>query len=268
MENHRVQGDEGRGGAASAAPPVLHAFPALPGVTAFFTTRQGGFSAAPYASLNLGYHTGDDFAAVDANWGALLRGHGLPGPRPVLPRLCHGAALLDADDPRAVDVHESADAVFTRTRGRVVAVTTADCLAALVADPESGCVAAVHAGWRGTRDNILGLTLARLFAEGLCRPATTRVALGPCLSPAALELGDEVAATLPRAYVTREGGRARFDLRACNRAQALEAGVHAEHIEERGGCTRGEPGLYFSHRGAQADGSIVTGRLAACVALV
>lgn len=267
MDGHRVSGNA-NGDGPRTAPPVIHAFPTTPGVTAFFTTRQGGFSAPPYDSLNLGYNTGDDVAVIDANWAALLRGHGLPGPRPVTPRLCHGAALLDADDPRAVAAGDGADAVFTRTRGRVIAVTTADCLAALVADPESGCVAAVHAGWRGTRGNILGLTLARLFAEGLCRPATTRVALGPCLSAAALELGDDVAATLPQAYVTRQDGRARFDLRACNRAQALEAGARAEHIAERGGCTRGEPALYFSHRGATADGSGVTGRLAACVALI
>src|SRR5690606_39070591 len=121
-------------------------------VKAFFTTRPGGFSAGPYASLNLGFHTGDDAGAVARNWDTLLRAQGLvrppdghipaggpEAPRPVMPRLCHGAALLDADDPRAVAAHAGADAVFTRVRGRVLAVTTADCLAALVVDPAAGC---------------------------------------------------------------------------------------------------------------------------------
>ncbi len=248
-------------------------------VKAFFTTRRAGFSEGPYASLNLGFHTGDDAGAVGKNWETLLRAQGLATPTrpepqgphavataprlPVMPRLCHGAALLDADDPRAVAAHAGADAVFTRVRGRVLAVTTADCLAALIVDAEAGCAAAVHAGWRGTRDNILGRTLTHLFAAGFCRPATTHIALGPCLSPAALEIADDVAATLPDVHVVRFAGRPHFDLRGCNRAQALAAGVPADHIASVGGCTYGEPDLYFSYR---RDGG-VTGRMAACIVL-
>jgi YfiH family protein len=156
-----------------------------------------------------------------------------------------------------------ADAVFTHAPGAVVAVTMADCLAALVVDPASGCVAAVHAGWRGSRDNILGRALERLFAEGRCRPESTRVALGPCLSVDALEVGEDVAATLPPEHVLRVAGTPRFDLRGCNRAQARAAGVPAEHIADIGGCTRGDASLYFSHR---RDAG-VTGRMAACVVL-
>ncbi len=259
---------------------VLPAFPGWAGVNAFFTTRHGGASEGPYASLNLGFNTGDGIGVVRANWETLLRARGLSDHAdtgadtlvdkgsdtltlPVVPRLCHGAGLLDADDARAVAAHAGADAVFTRVRGRVIAVTTADCLAALVVDPASGCAAAVHAGWRGTREDILGRTLTRLFSEGLCRPATTQVALGPCLSPAALEIGDDVAATLPSAHVIRIAGRPHFDLRGCNRAQALAAGVPATNITSVGGCTHGEPDLYFSYR---RDGG-VTGRMAACIAL-
>src|SRR5690606_27178478 len=145
--------------------------PGWDGVKAFFTTRGGGFSEGPYASLNLGFHTGDNAATVGKNWETLLRAQGLAAPTlsdsedphavataftlPVIRRWGHGATLLDADDARAVAAHEGADAVFTRVRGRVLAVTTADCLAALVVDPAKGCAAAVHAGWRGTRENIL-----------------------------------------------------------------------------------------------------------------
>ena len=241
--------------------PVVTAFPGLAGVRAFFTTRQGGFSTGAYTSLNLGAHTGDDAHAVARNWDAVRRAHGMPFP--VIPRLCHGATLLDADDARAVAAHAGADAVFTRVRGRPLAVTTADCLAALVVDPAAGRAAAVHAGWRGTRDNILGRALTHLFAAGLCRPASTHVALGPCLSTAALELGDDIAATLPAAHVVTIAGRPHFDLRGCNRAQALTAGVPAAHIAAVGGCTRDQPGLYFSYR---RDGG-VTGRMAACIVL-
>jgi YfiH family protein len=263
------------------APVVHHAFPGLPGVRAFFTTRRGGFSGAPYEALNLGFFTGDDVVTVRENWRALLDAQGLGGRDPVLPRLCHGADVLDADAladaldegaPRSGNAGAPdappADAVFTSVPGRVVAVTTADCLAALVVDPETRCVAAIHAGWRGARENILGLTLERLFREGRCRPGTTRVALGPCLSLAALEVGEDVAATLPPAHVTRLNGRPHFDLRACNRAQAVAAGMRPEAVADLGACTFGEPGLYFSHRRSMRDKTGATGRLAACIALI
>jgi YfiH family protein len=254
-----------------AKPAVLPAFPHLPGVRAFFTTRLGGVSTGNYASLNLGPFVGDSPEKVKANWGLLLASQGFSGRDPVLPRLCHGAALLDADTARGDARDTEADAVFTRTPGRVVAVTMADCLPALIADAESGCVAAVHAGWRGTRENILGHALERLFAAGLCRPATTHVALGPCLSPTALEIGAEVAATLPAAHVSPLEGRPHFDLRGCNRAQAIAAGLPPENIREIGGCTRGNADLFFSYRRAQAEaigGPGVTGRMAACIALL
>lgn len=270
-------------------PEVLEAFPQTGvngwggvGLRAFFTTRKGGFSSGPYASLNLAAHTGDEPLTVRRNWEHLLTSQGLAPAEHglVVPQLCHGAALLDADAPHLTLRSGTefslapfdADAVVTRTSGRVVAVTTADCLAALIADPVTRCVAAVHAGWRGTREDILGKTLAHLFAQGWCTPATTYVALGPCLSPAALEVGEDVAASLPAAHVVRLNGRPHFDLRGCNRAQALAAGVAPEAIVERGGCTFSEPDLYFSHRlaqqSAQREGTGTTGRLAACIALL
>lgn len=242
-------------------PRVLDAFPGLPGVRAFFTTRIGGWSRGAFDALNLGMRTGDDPEIVKRNWGHLLESQGVRDrAEAIVPRLRHGIAMVE--DREASDAE--ADAVFSHAAGRPVAVTTADCLAALVADPESGCVAAVHAGWRGTRDDILGRALARLFAEGRCRPETTRVALGPCLSTPALEIGEDVAATLPREHVHRIDGRTRFDLRGCNRAQAIAAGVLPANIAEIGGCTHANPRLFFSHR---RDAGI-TGRMAACVMLL
>jgi len=250
--------------------PVLPVFEDLPGIRAFFTTRHGGESAGPFASLNLGAHAGDDPETVRRNWDRLMQmqnwgGHGL-----ALPRLCHGAAVAAVDGLRPgasraglPDFEPEADAVFTRRPGWVLAVTMADCLPALIADPASRCVAAVHAGWRGTRDEILGKTLRRLFAEGHCDPLTTRVTFGPCLSVPALEISEDVASTLPSASILRENARHYFDLRGANRAQALAAGVPPQSVNESPFCTRENPHLFFSYRRAAG----LTGRMAACIAL-
>jgi YfiH family protein len=247
----------------ASSPTPLDAFPGLAGVRAFFTTREGGVSEGPYASLNLGPHSGDDPETVKRNWGILLESRGLGGRSAVLPLLRHGAAMIEAPAPGSAS-GEEADAIFTHAPGTVIAVTMADCLAALVADPESGCVAAVHAGWRGSRDGILARALARLFAEGRCRPESTRVALGPCLSARELEVGEDVAATLPAEHVLRGQSKPCFDLRGSNRAQALAAGVRPGFVTDIAGCTRGDPARFFSYR---RDGGI-TGRMAACIALM
>jgi YfiH family protein len=250
---------------------TLPAFENLPGIRAFFTTRTGGRSEGPFASLNLGPSSGDDPETVRRNWAILLQAHQWGDHGLALPRLCHGSASAEVGgSPAAAGAGApgiepaEVDAVFTRSPEWVLAVTMADCLPALIADPVTRCVAAVHAGWRGTRDEILGRTLARLFAEGHCRPESTRVAFGPCLSPEALEISEDVAVTLPEGFVRRAEGRYHFDLRGANRAQALSAGVRPEFVSESGGCTRENPHLFFSYRRDAGR----TGRMAACIGLI
>src|SRR5690606_3664096 len=97
--------------APHASPVVLEAFPGIPGfsrVHASFTTRAGGVSRGPWNSLNLGPRCGDEPGAVRRNWDILLEARGLHDRAPVLPRMCHGAALAEAADAGSVD----ADAVY------------------------------------------------------------------------------------------------------------------------------------------------------------
>lgn len=254
-------------------PEIIPVFEDLPGIRAFFTTRRGGASQGGFSSLNLGPRSGDERERVRRNWELLFAAQGWSNMALALPGLCHGSACAEIDDPRpelpppglpALEPPD-VDAVITRREGWVLAVTMADCLPALIADPASRWIGAVHAGWRGTRDGALGKTLRALFDAGKCDPATTRVALGPCLSAPRLELPDDVLATLPAAHV-RPGarhGKGFFDLRGANRAQALAAGVPAAQVLEKGGCSYDEPGLFFSYR---RDAG-VTGRMAACIAL-
>jgi YfiH family protein len=255
----------------NTTPDILPVFEDLPGVRAFFTTRRGGVSLGGFSSLNLGPRSGEDPENVRRNWEILLESQGWSGYALALPGLCHGAAsaeIAEAPGPRTApglpDLEPAdADAVYTRRPGWVLAVTMADCLPALLADPATGWIGAVHAGWRGTRDGVLEKTLRALFDAGKCRPDSTRVALGPCLSAPALELSADIAATLPREHVRRENDRCYVDLRAANRAQAIRAGVREDGISEKGGCTHGNPEAFFSWR---RDGGI-TGRMAACIAL-
>jgi YfiH family protein len=257
---------------------LLRPFPEWDGrVRAFFSTRKGGFSRGAYAGLNLGFRCGDDPLEVSANWALALGGEGLEGRTLVLPRMIHGDVAVDADAfaaelesagvPEAAMVRlepEGADAVYSRSRNRVLAVTMADCLTALIFDPGRGTVAAVHAGWRGTRARILAKTLATLAISGAIVPAETLVAFGPCLRPGSLEVGEDVAAQLDPAFLRREGGRSFFDMPGSNRAQALGEGILPANLRDLGGDTLTDPDAYYSYR---RDGA-ASGRLAAVIALV
>jgi YfiH family protein len=274
---------------SSPSPFLLHPFPEWRGrVAAAFTTRYlggTGSGGGPYDDLNLGFRSGDDPERVAGNWKTVLDAAGLSGKALVIPRMVHGDAMADADAAGHASVSgaadagpgasaagaplrriepESADAVCTRSTGKVVAVTMADCLTSLIFDPESGTAAAVHAGWRGTHAHILEKALRSLSAAGKIRPASTWVALGPCLRPEVLELGAEVAVKLEREFVREESGKFYFDMPASNSAQALSAGIPAGQIRDLGGCTLTEPERYFSYR---RDGQ-ASGRLAAFISLL
>jgi YfiH family protein len=147
-------------------------------------------------------------------------------------RQVHGATVVEVDSPGARSGLE-ADGAVTTVRGAVLAVQTADCApVVLVAD---GCVAAVHAGWRGIASGILGAAVeeVRRRADG-----PIRAVLGPCIHPAGYEFGstelDEVVAVAGPAArgVTREGAPA-LDLPAAVegalRASAVTSFEHTGH---------------------------------------
>ncbi len=169
----------------SKLPPVIVPnWPAPAAVQALVTTRSGGVSQAPYASLNLAAHVGDDPHAVAANRRRLRAGFGLPA-EPLWLNQVHGCevARCDTAGPDA-----RADAAFADGPERVCAVLTADCLPVLLCNRAGTAVAAAHAGWRGLAGGVLEATLG-LFED---RPASLMAWLGPAIGREAFEVGDEV----------------------------------------------------------------------------
>ncbi len=81
-----------------------------------------------------------------------------------------------------------ADGAWTDRPGQVAVVQTADCLPVLIADEQAPLVAAVHAGWRGLAQGIIEQTIQALPS----RAGDLQVWIGPAISQAAFEVGDEV----------------------------------------------------------------------------
>ena len=239
----------------SAVPCCVPQWPAPPTVRAFATTRAGGVSCGPYASLNLGESVGDDAAAVAAN---RARVRVLLPAAPRWLRQVHGNQVVIAD---AVTAPVAADATVTRRRDVVCAVSIADCMPVLFCDRAGTTVAAAHAGWRGLAAGVLENTIAALNV-----PAHELLAwLGPRIGPTAFEVGAEVYEAF---LAGQPDARAAFrpcapakwwcDLALLAQQRLLQAGV--DQVFDSGECTWLQPARFFSYRRER-----ITGRMAAFI---
>jgi YfiH family protein len=233
-----------------AAPAEVHAA---------FTLRSGGCSAAPYDSLNLGIHVGDDPGAVLENRRRVRAGLLLPG-EPLWLDQVHGIGVIHAraqPDPAAV--RPVADVAITRTPGVVLAIQVADCIPLLLADRGGTVVAAAHAGWRGLAAGVLEATLL-----GMAVPAGELVAwLGPAIGPTRFEVGADVRDAFLTAepsdsdcFSANPAGRWHCDLALLARRRLARLGV--PQVDGGSWCTASDPQRFFSHRRDQR-----TGRMAA-----
>ena len=216
-----------------------------------FSTRSGGVSVAPYDTLNLGLHLGDDDRAVGENRARFVASLRVGENRLFAQRQVHGTHVreISASDVVETISDMEGDALIARTEGFAVAARTADCVPVLIGHPSSGEVGAVHAGWRGAVAGIVARTIQALSHE----PAELVVAIGPHIRVGAFEIGEEVAREMERAasggaVVVRGGPKPHGDLGALVRLQLLEAGVRDDAIDDVGGCTHADAAHFFSHR--------------------
>jgi YfiH family protein len=213
-----------------------------------FTTRRGGVSDGPYASLNLGGSTGDDIAAVRANHRAAAATLGYDDSNRAWARQVHGAVVqrrLTA--PRADEALADADGQASALPGVALTVMAADCLPVALVAP--GALAMLHGGWRGLAGGVLEAGVAALRELGA--PGGVVAAIGPGAGPCCYEAGDEVHAALGHSVGPN------VDLKAAARDRLLAAGVVTVH--DVGLCTMcADAELFFSHRRDRG----VTGRQA------
>jgi YfiH family protein len=214
----------------------------LPGAHVRFTTRAGGVSEGPYASLNLGLWTDDDPCAVVENRRRVADGRPLAFARQV-----HGTKVLLVDGATPDDAIADADGVATTASGVAALVLTADCLPVALATPKA--IAMVHAGWGGLADGVLEAGVQTVRA--LDPTGDLTAAIGPGAGGCCYEVGDEVAARFPE--VPRRADRT-IDLKAIAARRLRAAGAIEVLDVER--CTICEPDIFFSHR---ASGGL-TGR--------
>jgi len=234
---------------------ILPDWPAPANVRAACTTREGGVSEGPYASMNLSARVGDRDEHVVENRRRLAGLLNLPD-EPGWLRQCHGTRVVDAPAPGTV-VPE-ADASVGRGRGRVCAVLTADCLPVLFCDDAGSAVAAAHAGWRGLAAGVLESTVSALRVA----PASLMAWLGPAIGPAAFEVGAEVREVFLEEQAesepafSRQGERWLADLYALARLRLSRAGL--KNVYGGGYCTFDDDTRFFSYRRENQSGRMAS----------
>lgn len=228
-------------------------------VSVLFTDRVGGVSEAPFDSLNLATHVGDDPAAVAANRATVAARAGVPLDRLVVLAAVSGGPVARVDASSAAEVG-GVEAIVATEPGLAVGVIAADCVPVLLADDAAGVIGAAHAGRRGVQARIVTDTVSAMVDLGAHRDRIVAW-VGPAICGRCYEVGDDVAAqtvaVAPAARATTSWGTTALDLPAAVRAELTEAGVKDVRADPR--CTFEDP-LLYSYRG---DG--LTGRQASVV---
>jgi len=240
-----------------------------------FSTRLGGVSPAPWDSLNLGASRGDEPSNVAENFRRFRCAVGTPEGPLVKNHQVHGTVVrsvtsADARDPESLPDFD-ADGLVTDEAGLTLTVFSADCLPILFYDPVRPCIAAVHAGWRGTAAGIAAEAVRAMIERYGCQPGNIRAAIGPGISACCFETTGDVPASLRAHLGTKaevciadhKNGTFHVDLKRANRLWLEQAGLAPEHIAVCDACTACDLDTFWSHRRT----GLVRGSMAAMICL-
>jgi YfiH family protein len=262
------------------------AFYTFPGLSRFsdlihgVSTRQGGVSQPPFATLNLTWASGDDPLAVEENHRRLFAALGAPQDSMVSPRQVHSARVSRVGVQHRGGVVANCDALITNETEVALVLRFADCVPVLIYDPLQRAIGLAHAGWRGTVAGIAQATVRSMHSAFGSDPADLITGIGPAIGPCCYEIGPDVAAEVkaafgpdtgllksvpPKVHTTRVGSASSpstgpddphvtghldqslyFDLWAANELLLRAAGVG--HVDVAGLCTACHREEFFSYR--------------------
>lgn len=209
------------------------------GLVAGITTRNtsGG-------DFNLGLCTPEAAAAVTARWRAVATSFATEFPGLTVSRPAHGSRIRQHDAGfEGCLVLDGYDGHVTREAGILLTVTVADCVPVYLADPNTGGIALVHAGWRGIAAGILERAIDRLAGVTGSPRDGFAMHCGVAISGPRYEVGVEVT---DRLGVESSGSPRRVDLREVLTDRAHVAGIR--HVTVSPWCTFDQSAMYFSHR--------------------
>ena len=227
-------------------------------------TRLGGVSLPPFASLNVSYDTGDEADRVRENLQRVRDATNCSSF--IYARQSHSSNFMvlrqhpDFDPQVNYPLHGK-DGFITQLPGLFMMIKVADCQTILLYDPEKKVAGIIHAGWRGSVQNVLAKAVQLMVTHYNCNPSDTIAGVGPSLGPCCSEFRNwrqELPSDFSR-FQLREN---HFDFWAITQHQLMEAGLLRENIEIAGLCTKCHHQVFYSYRG---EGK--TGRFAVAIGI-
>ena len=232
-------------------------------VTAGISLRTGGVSHAPYASLNLAEHVGDDPRAVATNRKLLFQQTGLKNWQYC--RQVHGNCVVTVDAPTGASLEPppEADALISACRGVALGIFTADCVPIFMLDIETPAIGIAHAGWRGTFARVAVNTLAQMKTCFGTVVENCRVHLGPAIQKCCYTVSTELLTQFAERFGCSVHDGTHLNLQAANVNQLVEAGLPPTSISISPLCTACRTDLFYSHRAENGQ----TGRMLSYIQL-
>jgi YfiH family protein len=260
----------------------------LPGIRHGIFTRNTGVSSDPFRSLNISFGVGDDDRNVRRNREIISKclneenlvfADQVHGNRiMVFPKDNNNVMIFDSDGCGGVEPSEIlsgqigvshpdsehkyvGDALVTNIRKKILVIQVADCQSVIMYDPVQQVVANVHSGWRGSINDIIGLTIKVMKKSFGCFARDIIAGIGASLGPCCAEFVN-YEKEIPKRYWKYKDDNDHFNFWSLSCDQLCQAGVLMDNVNLSGLCTKCDPDRFFSFRGEGA-----TGRFASVIGL-
>lgn len=226
------------------------------------STRLGGVSPAPFASMNLGMSVNDSKENVIGNRTLFFEGLGIKLDRLAISKQVHGNEVQIVTEPI---MEGDYDAKITNKRNVFLVISIADCTPILIYDTKNNAVAAIHAGWKGTVGKIVSNTLLKMKEQYGTNGADCKAFIGACIGYDNFEVDEDVAQHFDAAFKRFDPNKQKYfvDLKKANSEQLIAQGVYPTNIEISNYCTVQNNDLFFSHRKEKGR----TGRMMAVIGM-
>lgn len=217
-------------------------------------SRHGGMSHGSFATLNLSDSVGDSPDKVKENREAVRRATGLP-------KICYALQTHGSNVHRVtaknLEKIPQADALFTTEKNIGLAITHADCQAAIFYDPVHEAVAIAHAGWKGSAQNLYARVVEAMHRDIGTQAHNLMVCISPSLGPDHAEFKN-YKHELPPDLWSFQVKPNYFDFWAISKKQLNGCGISEKNIEIAGVCTHCSQNDYFSYRAHKETGRNAT----------
>lgn len=215
-----------------------------------FSTKIGLNREAPFY-FNMSKSVGDDNNIVEENRKQFFSSIGLTSSQIAFQKQVHGNEISIVERP---GLQGTSDAMISKKKNIGLAISTADCTPIFVYDPLQKLIAAIHSGWRSTKEKIVKKTLQRLSSDFLSNPADLLVYIGPSISQKNYEVSKEFENHFDKKYLIEKNDKYLLDLKSANADMLIEFGVKRENLGISELCTYESDFLHSYRRDGKISG--------------